>query len=208
MGRKGKTKNWARKQDRDLYVRKARSSGARARSAFKLEEIDKRYKLIRPGMHVVDLGAAPGSWSQYVVSRLSGNGSLAAVDLLPMQAVEGASFVQGDFTDIDIQERLIDSAEGRKFDLVLSDMAPNITGIRVTDQARAAVLQECIVNFCDNSLVPGGNLLTKVFEGENMTSVRKEFNERFESVQTIKPDASRSQSKEVYLLARNFRSGS
>lgn len=199
-----KTSGWAMRQNRDQFVKQARQQGLRARSAFKLEEIDKKYRLIRPGSVVVDLGAAPGSWCQYAAGISSKSGWVIGVDLLPMKKIEGVSFLQGDFTLAETRNALKSLVGDKTLDLVLSDMAPNITGIRVTDQARAEELQESIFDFCASCLKPGGTLLTKIFEGESARSVRKMFGVRFAQTQVIKPDASRAESREIYILARDF----
>jgi 23S rRNA (uridine2552-2'-O)-methyltransferase len=199
-----KTSDWAGKQNKDQFVKKARQQGLRARSAFKLEQIDQKYRLIRPGSLVVDLGATPGSWCQYAVKKVKGKESVYAVDLLPMEEIEGVRFIHGDFTDAETLDTLRSFIADRKLDLVLSDMAPNITGIRVSDQAKAEMLQIAIFEFCLLSLRPGGNLLTKIFEGESAGSVKKMYARNFKQVQIIKPEASRSESREVYILARDF----
>ena len=199
-----KTSGWATRQNRDQFVKQARQQGLRARSAFKLEEIDKKYRLVRPGSVVVDLGATPGSWCQYAAGLSSTTGLVIGVDLLPMKEIEGVSFLQGDFTLKETRDALKSLLGERTLDLVLSDMAPNITGIRVTDQARAEALQEAIFDFCVSSLKPGGTLLTKIFEGESAGTVRKMFGMQFGQTQVIKPDASRAESREIYILARDF----
>lgn len=199
-----KASGWAEKQNKDQFVKKARQQGLRARSAFKLEQIDQKYRLIRSGSLVVDLGATPGSWCQYAVSKVKGKELVYAVDLLPMKEIEGVRFIQGDFTDVETLNILQSFIADRKLDLVLSDMVPNITGIRVSDQAKAELLQTAIFEFCLMSLRPGGILLTKIFEGEAAGSVKKMYAQNFKQIQVIKPDASRSESREVYILAREF----
>ena len=199
-----KSGNWAIRQNRDKFVRQARESGLRARSVYKLEQIDKKYRLIKPGSKIADLGSTPGSWCQYAISRVTGAGRVVGVDLLPMKSIEGVQFIQGDFTDPAIHHSIAECFEDSGIDLVLSDMAPNITGIRITDQANAERLQHAVLAFCLKSLNRGGNLLTKLFEGESVSALRKTYNQYFEQVQMIKPDASRSESREIYLLARKF----
>ncbi len=196
---------WAIRQNRDPFVRQARSQGLRARSVFKLEQIDQKYKLIKLSSKIVDLGSVPGSWSQYAASKVVGSNQIVGMDLLPMKDIARVRFIQGDFCDPDNQQRIFDCFEDGKIDLVLSDMAPNITGIRITDQANAAQLQDVILAFCLKALNVHGNLLTKLFEGESVGFVRKKFIEHFDQVQMVKPDASRAESKEVYLLARGFK---
>jgi len=201
--RRAKSKAWLDRQNKDQYVQKARKSGYRARAAYKLEEIDQKYRLIKPGQTIIDLGAAPGSWSQYVVKKVGERSQLIMLDLLPFDTIEGAQLIQGDFTEASSLEQIHELTEGRLFDLVLSDMAPNITGIALQDQARYERLLESVLEFCQHSLRPGGNLLTKFFEGESAQLIRTQMKARFAQLKTIKPDASRSQSKELYLLALN-----
>ena len=201
--RKAKSRAWLERQNRDPYVQKARKSGYRARAAYKLEEIDKKHRLLKPGQRVIDLGAAPGSWSQYAVNKIGPQGLLVMVDLLPFEAIEGAQLVQGDFTEEATLTAIESLSKGSQFDLVLSDMAPNITGIALQDQARYERLLESVLAFCETALRPGGNLLTKFFEGESAQRIRERMKTQFTQLKTIKPDASRSQSKELYLLALN-----
>jgi len=201
--RKGKSKAWLDRQNKDPYVLKARKSGYRARAAYKLEEIDQKFRLIKPGQTVIDLGAAPGSWSQYAVKKLQGNGQLIMLDLLPFDDIEGVQLIQGDFTEPAVVDEIKALTEGRLFDLVLSDMAPNITGIALQDQARYERLLESVLDFCETALRPGGVLLTKFFEGESAQVIRTRMKVQFNQLKTIKPDASRNYSKELYLLALN-----
>ena len=201
--RKAKSRAWLEQQNKDPYVQKARKEGYRARAAYKLEEIDLRHRLLKPGMTVVDLGAAPGSWSQYAVKKIGRGGTLIMVDLLPFESLEGAQLIQGDFTDEEVREQIFALCQNRPLDLVLSDMAPNITGISLQDQARYERLLESVLEFCDMALRPGGVLLTKFFEGESAQLIRNRMKAQFTQLKTIKPDASRSHSKELYLLALN-----
>lgn len=186
-------------------MQKARAGGFRARAVFKLEQIDARYRLIRPSTRLVDLGSAPGSWAQYAVTRVASPDQVIAVDLLPMPDVPGVRFIQSDFTCQGTVEKLLDSLDGHALDLVLSDMAPNITGIRATDEARAAEIQQAVLDFCGLALRRGGSLLTKLFEGETAVLTRKQMKPLFDQVQAIKPDASRSESREIFLLGKGFR---
>jgi 23S rRNA (uridine2552-2'-O)-methyltransferase len=198
-------RNWMNEHVNDNYVKKAKKSGYRARSAFKLEEIDKRDRLLRPGMNVVDLGAAPGSWCQYARTRLGKKDHLVAVDLLPIDPVEGVAFIQGDFTEDKIRSQLSEMMGGRAVDLVLSDMAPNISGIALADQARSIGLAEGVLDWSCSVLAKDGVLLMKVFQGSGFDQLRQEILRHFQSVVSRKPDASRSRSSEVYLLARKFK---
>lgn len=201
----GKTRQWAARQNRDPFVNAARRAGFRARSVFKLEQIDRKHRLIKPDSRIIDLGAAPGSWCQYAASRLRAAGQLIAVDLLAMAVVDKAHFIHGDFTDPIIAEQIMTALNGCPVDLVLSDLAPNLSGISSTDQARMATLQQAVLALCRAALRPGGGLLTKLFAGESEAATRQQFGACFAQVQTVKPDASRAQSREVYLLARGYK---
>ncbi len=203
--RRRKSSNWAKRQESDQFVRKAKSGGLRARAYFKLEEVDRKYRLIRPTTRLVELGSAPGSWTQYAAERIKPPGRIVAVDLLPMDPVEGVEFIQGDFTDSSLVDAINERLEGAPIDLVLSDMAPNISGIRATDEARIEAIHEAVFAFCRRALRPGGVLLTKVFEGDTAVTVRAAMKRDFEQMVVIKPDASRSQSREIYLLGRSYR---
>ncbi len=205
--RRRKSDNWRRRQKNDPYVRRARADGVRARSYFKLEEIDRKYRLVRPSTRVVDLGSAPGSWTQYVAGRVTSPALVVAVDLLSMSPVPGVHFVQGDFTDPDVSDDVLAWLGDAPVDLVLSDMAPNITGIRATDEARAEAIQEAVMEFCDHALRPDGTLLTKLFEDGTATGIRRAMRLRFDRTFTIKPEASRAESREFYLLGRGFLGG-
>ena len=198
-------RNWMNEHLNDSYVKKAKKVGYRARSAFKLEEIDKKDKLLRPGLNVVDLGAAPGGWCQYARKRLGKNSRLVAVDLLPIEALDGVEIIQGDFTDPVIRERIIEMFDNQSVDLVLSDMAPNISGIDSVDQARSIGLAEDVLDWSRKILAEDGVLLIKVFQGSGFDQLRRELLTQFRSVAVRKPGASRSRSAEVYLLARGFK---
>lgn len=201
--RKAKSRAWLDRQNKDIYVQRARNSGYRARAVYKLEEIDKKFRLIKPGQKIIDLGAAPGSWSQYTAKKLAGNGQLIMLDLLDFDEIEGAQRIQADFTETQTLAQLKGLTNERVFDLVLSDMAPNITGIALQDQARYEQLLDAVLLFCETMLRPGGNLLTKFFEGESAQSIRQKMKQQFTQLKMIKPDASRNNSKELYLLALN-----
>ena len=205
--RRRKSGNWARRQNNDPYVQRARTRGVRARSFFKLEQMDRKYRLVRPSTRVVDLGSAPGSWTQYIAGRVSSPAQVLAVDLLPMAPVPGVLFVQGDFTDPGVSDDVLAWIGGSPVDLVLSDMAPNITGIRATDEARTGEIQEAVLDFCDRALRPGGTLLIKLFEGGMAGGIRRRMRMNFDRIVTIKPNASRAESREFYLLGRGFRGG-
>lgn len=198
-------RSWMDEHVNDSYVKKAKKEGYRARSAYKLQEIDKKYKLLRPGLNVIDLGAAPGGWCQYARTRLGKKDHLVAVDLLPIKPIEGVEIITGDFTDENIQKRISEMFEDQHIDLVLSDIAPNISGIALADQARSIGLAETVFYWSCSVLAKDGVLLMKVFQGSGFDQLRQEILKRFQSVVTKKPDASRSRSAEVYLLARRFK---
>ncbi len=196
--------SWRDRQERDPFVQRARREGWRSRAVFKLEQIDTKERLLRPGMVCLDLGAAPGGWSQYVTQALDGNGRVIAVDLLPMDALPGVEFVQGDFREEDVFEELLERVGERGADLVISDMAPNISGTKAVDQPRSMYLAELALDMAQRVLRPGGSFVCKVFQGEGFDEFVKTARNSFERVRVIKPEASRSGSREVYLVARNF----
>jgi 23S rRNA (uridine2552-2'-O)-methyltransferase len=199
------SKAWIHEHINDPYVQRAKAEGWRSRAAFKLMEVDEKHKLLRPGMTVVDLGSAPGSWSQVVAKRIQPGGNLIALDLLPMEAIHGATFILGDFREDSVLHQLEAALGGRQADLVLSDMAPNMSGIALSDQAKIMHLAELTLDFCGRHLKPGGDLLVKVFQGFGFAEVRQAVTSMFTSVQVRKPAASRDRSAETYLLARGKR---
>lgn len=200
-----KSKVWMNEHVNDPWVQRAQADGWRSRAAFKLLEIDDKARLLRPGMTVVDLGCAPGSWSQVAVKRIQPGGRLIGLDLLPMEPMHGVEFIQGDFREDAVLRQLEETLNGRPVDLVLSDMAPNISGIAASDQARVMHLAELTLEFCRDHLKPGGDMLVKVFQGSGFVELRKMLAEAFETLQTKKPAASRDRSAETYLLGRSKR---
>lgn len=186
----------------DPFVLRAKAEGWRSRAVFKLMEIDEKDRLFKPGMTVVDLGCTPGSWSEYVIKRIQPGGRLIGLDLLPMDPIPGVTFIQGDFREDEPLAQLVEALEGRQVDLVISDMAPNMTGISATDQAGVMYLAELTLDFAKDHLKKGGSLLSKVFQGSSYTELRKEVMSRFEELHVRKPAASRDRSAETYLLAR------
>lgn len=196
------TKAWITEHVNDAYVQRARTEGWRSRAAFKLTEIDDKDKLLKPGMTVVDLGSAPGSWSQVAARRVAPGGRLIALDLLPMEPVPGVEFIQGDFHEDAVLQALSAALAGRRVDLVLADMAPNMSGIGMVDQARVMVLAELTLDFCSLHLKPGGDMLVKVFQGDGFMELRRALQQQFHTLQMRKPAASRNRSAEIYLLAR------
>jgi 23S rRNA (uridine2552-2'-O)-methyltransferase len=196
---------WLAEHAADPYVKRAHQEGWRSRAAFKLEEIDRVERLLKPGMTVVDLGAAPGGWSQYAARALDGNGRVIALDVLEMPAVPGVEFIQGDFSEETVLERLRDALGGDQVDLVLSDMAPNMMGIGDVDHDRSMHLVDLAVEFAVQALRPGGDLLMKVFQGREFQPLVARLRRQFETVKLRKPKASRARSPEVYVLARGYR---
>lgn len=184
----------------DEFVKRAQRDGYRARAAYKLIEIDDKDHLIKPGMTIVDLGAAPGSWSQVATQRLKGRGRVIALDLLEMQPIAGVEFIQGDFREDSVLQQLEIMLANKPVDLVIADMAPNISGISVVDQSKAAHLTELALEFSIEWLKPGGHFLVKVFAGSGFDEIVKSMRAHFEKVVTRKPKASRDRSSEVYLL--------
>lgn len=205
MARSKTSKAWLHEHVTDEYVKRANRDGLRSRAVYKLQEINQRDKLIRPDMCVVDLGAAPGGWSQLAASLVGPGGRILALDILEMEPIPQVDFIQGDFRERDVLERLEQALGGRTVDLVLSDMAPNISGVRVSDQARWAHLSELAVDFARAQLRPGGALLLKCFQGAGTDELRRELSEMFRSVVVRKPRASRDRSREFFLLARDYR---
>ena len=191
----------------DPYVQKAKAEGYRSRAAYKLMEMDKKDRLLAPGQLLVDLGAAPGSWSQVAVSRIGSKGRVVAVDLLPMAPMPGVQFIQGDFREQEVLDAVLLALGGRKPDLVISDLAPNISGIAVSDQARAIYLCELALEFARQCLKPGGSLLVKVFQGVGFTEFLAGMRKSFVKVGSRKPEASRGRSSEMYLLGSGFKAG-
>jgi len=189
----------------DTYVQRAKSEGWRSRAAFKLMELDDDNKLLRPGMTVVDLGSTPGSWSQVASRRILPGGWLIALDILPMDSLHGVEFIQGDFREDEVLHLLEEKLAGRQVDLVLSDMAPNMSGIGLVDQSRVMLLAELTLEFCEKNLKPGGDMLVKVFQGSGFMELRAAVLEMFSTVQVKKPSASRGRSAENFLLARGKR---
>jgi 23S rRNA (uridine2552-2'-O)-methyltransferase len=208
MKRSKSSRRWLEEHFGDPYVRRAQKEGLRSRAAYKLEELIERDRLLVPGMVVVDLGAAPGGWSQIVAQRLDGRGRLVALDVLPMPSIPGVAFIEGDFRSPEVLARLESEIEGQPVDLVLSDMAPNMTGVGVVDQARAMELSELALDFARRHLKPGGDFLIKLFQGAGFDAYLKDLRRDFAKVTMRKPKASRARSREVYALAAGFRGGS
>ena len=206
-------KSWLHDHINDPYVKLAQREGYRARAAYKLKEIDETLHLIRPGDLVVDLGSAPGAWSQYVRRKLSPdgaavgelNGRIIALDLLPMQPIEGVEFLQGDFREDEVLAQLEEKLQGRQADVVVSDMAPNLSGVESADAARVAHLIELAIEFSLQHLKPEGALVTKVFHGSGYSQLVKLFKETFQVVKPVKPKASRDKSSETFIVGMRLK---
>lgn len=205
MARSRSSGRWLAEHFNDDYVRQAQARGWRSRAVFKLAEIQQRDRILQPGMTVVDLGAAPGGWSQYAAEQVAPNGQVIALDLLPMEPVPGVTFLQGDFTAEETWRRLQDEVGDQPVDVVLSDMAPNMSGNRSVDQPRAMLLAELALEAAENLLSGNGCFLTKLFQGEGFEAFQKQVRQRFARVATRKPKASRARSREIYLLAQGFK---
>ncbi len=203
MARSKSSKRWLKEHFDDYYVQKAQREGWRSRAVYKLQEIDQKDTLFRPGMTVVDLGAAPGGWSQWATHRIGDKGHVYALDILPVEPFAGVTFIQGDFREDAVYQQLLDALGGRDVDLIMSDMAPNMSGNAAVDIPRAMYLAELAMDFADQALKPGGDLLMKVFQGEGFDALHRALRERYGKVVTRKPKASRPRSREVYLLARS-----
>ena len=198
-------RSWFERQERDPYVQQARRDGWRSRAVYKLEQIDQKERLLRKGMLCVDLGAAPGSWSQYVTEKLKGDVRIVAVDLLPMDSLASVEFVEGDFTEEAVLDQMRAAIGDTPVDLVISDMAPNISGNRAVDQPRSMYLAELAMELCREALKPGGDFVCKLFQGEGIDEYIVAARAAFKRVKVMKPKASRPGSREVYLVARNYR---
>lgn len=196
---------WLQEQLSDPYVKRAHREGARSRALYKLSELLNNQRLIRPGMNVVDLGAAPGGWSQHVAKLLDGDGRVVAVDLLEMPTIAGVHFLQGDFREQDVLDAVLEALGGAPANLVMSDMAPNLSGQRAVDQPRAMYLAELALDFAQRTLAPGGALIVKLFQGEGFDEYLRTVRQQFAAVKNRKPAASRSRSREMYLVARDFK---
>ena len=205
MARSKSSSRWLKEHFDDQYVQKAQAEGRRSRASFKLEEVQAKDQLIKPGDVVVDLGAAPGGWTELVADWTGVNGRVFALDILPMDSIADVEIILGDFTEEAVLDELMRSIDGQRVDVVLSDMAPNLSGNRSVDQPRAMYLCELALDFARQTLNPGGALFIKVFQGEGFDSFFQQLRSDFSVLKTRKPDASRSRSRETYLLAKGFR---
>jgi len=205
MARSKSSQHWLKEHFDDPWVRRAQREGFRSRAVYKLEEIQQKDRILRPGMTIVDLGAAPGGWSQYAARLLKGQAQILATDILPMEDLPGVEFIQGDFTEAVVLDELLARLQGTSVDLVMSDMAPNISGMRAIDIPRSMYLVELAVDFADRVQGEGAALLYKAFQGEGFDEVLGNVRKRYSKVLIRKPKASRPRSSEVYVLARGRR---
>jgi 23S rRNA (uridine2552-2'-O)-methyltransferase len=204
MARSRTSNRWLQEHFDDMYVKKAHAEGYRSRAVYKLREMDEKECLFKPGMSVVDLGAAPGGWAQYVAEKLGGNGTIVAMDILPITPLPGVTFVQGDFREHSVLQQLMNSIPEHSVDVLLSDMAPNMSGTPAVDIPRAMYLVELAYDVSHKMLKPGGTLLMKVFHGAGFDDIVKQARLQFKRVVIKKPKASRARSRETYLLAKGY----
>ena len=205
MPRSKSSSTWLQRHVSDPFVKKAQLDGYRSRSAYKLIELNEKDRLIRPGMRIMDLGSAPGGWSQVAGKLVGAKGRVLATDILPMEPLKNVDFIQGDFTDEAIVAQLLDWLGGGKFDLIISDIAPNITGIDSADQASSMYFLELALDTVKQTLKPGATFVAKMFQGSGSDDYVKELRKSFEKVLIRKPAASRAQSREVYIVAKGFK---
>lgn len=207
MVRSKSSKSWLKEHFDDTYVKKAQADGYRSRAIYKLIEIDEKEKLLYPGINVIDLGAAPGGWTQYVSQKLNGRGNIIALDILPMDALADVTFIQGDFQDETVLNNLLSHLPNEGVDLILSDMAPNMSGNPAIDIPRAMALAELALDLCTRVLKKDGALLMKLFHGEGFDQLIKDTRQLFSKVVIKKPKASRQRSRETYMLAKGYKMG-
>ncbi|NNG12332.1 MAG: 23S rRNA (uridine(2552)-2'-O)-methyltransferase RlmE [Halobacteria archaeon] len=205
MARSKSSHRWLKSHFDDEYVKRAQREGYRSRAVYKLEELQQKERILRPGITVIDLGAAPGGWSQYAAQLLKGKGRIIALDLLPMDPLDGVEFLQGDFMEDEVLDLLVETLGESRVDLVMSDMAPNISGMEAVDQPRSMYLAELAVDFAARVLREGGDLIFKVFQGEGFDTLIKRLRSQYRQVKIRKPRASRPRSREVYVIARHYR---
>jgi len=205
MAKSKSSKSWLKEHFDDEYVRRSQQDGYRSRAIYKLIEIDRKDRLIKPGMTIIDLGAAPGGWSEYCVKKIGKKGTMIALDILPMEPIDGVSIIEGDFREDAVFEQLMAVMAEKKADLVISDMAPNISGMGSVDMPRAYYLAELALDLARQVLKPGGGLLVKLFQGEGFEAYNRDLKAGFSRVVMRKPKASRPRSREIYALATGFK---
>ena len=205
MARSKTSDRWLKEHFEDVWVKKSREDGYRSRASYKLIELDNKDRLFRPGQTVVDLGAAPGGWSQVAVERVGDNGTVVASDILEMSPIAGVAFVQGDFTEQSVLDELLDLLGDRRADVVISDMAPNMSGMAAVDIPNAMGLVELALDMAQQVLKPGGVFVAKVFQGEGFDALLTEMRKSFGTVVSRKPDSSRARSREIYQVCKGFK---
>ena len=205
MARSKTSLGWLKRHVNDPYVKQAQKDGYRSRASYKLLEVQEKYKLIRPGMSVVDLGAAPGGWSQVTSRLIGGEGRLIASDILEMDSIPDVTFIQGDFTEDKVLAQILEAVGNSQVDLVISDMAPNMSGTPEVDMPKAMFLCELALDLAERILKPGGNFVIKIFQGEGFDVYLKDTRRKFDKIQMIKPASSRGSSREQYMLAWGYR---
>ena len=204
MKKSKSSQRWLRDHEDDEFVKRARAEGYRSRSSYKLLEINDKFQLLKPGNCVIDLGSTPGGWSQVAAHNVGRAGQIIALDILEMDEIDGVSFIFGDFTEEAPLRQLLSAVKDRPVDLVISDMAPNLSGMKQIDQPRSAYLVELAIQLCDQVLRKGGNFVSKCFEGEGIEEIRLSFRQRFRKVVNFKPKASRGRSREVYVIGLGY----
>lgn len=204
MAKTKSSKGWLKEHFDDPYVKRAQAEGVRSRAVYKLEEINERDKLLKPGITMVDLGAAPGGWSEYAAKKVGSSGTIIATDILAMDYLDGVKFIQGDFREDSVLEEILNAMNNLNADLVISDMAPNISGVDAIDQPASMYLVDLALDLAKQTLKPGGHFLVKVFQGEGFDQYKQEVKNNFNSVKVRKPKASRARSREVYVLGQAF----
>lgn len=207
MPKSKSSKNWLKEHFDDPYVKQAQSEGLRSRAVFKLKEIDDKEKLIKKAYQIIDLGAAPGGWSEYAAKKVGDKGKVIATDILPMDYLPGVEFIQGDFREESVLQAILQVTDGGHLDLVISDMAPNISGVDAIDQPSSMYLADLALDLAQKTLKPNGDFLVKVFQGEGFEAYKSAVKAAFSQVKIRKPAASRPRSREVYLLAKGFIAG-
>ncbi len=205
MAKSKSSERWLKEHFDDHYVQKSKQDGYRSRASYKLLELSEKDQLIKPGMTVVDLGSAPGGWSQVAAQLVGEHGQVIASDILPMDTMAGVTFIQGDFTEESVYERILDAVGNKPVDIVISDMAPNMSGMSSIDQPKAMYLVELALDLARQTLSPGGVFLAKVFQGEGFDPLLADMRQSFTKVQSRKPDSSRARSREIYQLCRGFK---
>ena len=204
MAKSKSSKGWLKEHFDDHYVKRSQEEGVRSRAVYKLEELDQKDKLLKPGITMVDLGAAPGGWSEYAAKKVGNKGKIIATDILPMDYLDGVEFIQGDFREDSVLNELLAAMDNDKADLVISDMAPNISGVDAIDQPASMYLVELALDLARQILKPGGNFLVKAFQGEGFDQYKQDVKTSFKVIKIRKPKASRPRSREVYLFGQGF----